>query len=264
MKRVLYFLCFFVPVVLFSQVKHIAISSSFNNPDEKLIDPIEIMPEYPGGEDAMFQFIESNINFQILNYTTDSIGKLIYKFVIDDSGKIRNIELFLVKNGKNFRNQLIENEIQRIFELMPKWKPAKLGEKDISCGFTFPFFIPYSCFKSSKFASKENISIRIDVPADFKYGNEKTKLNRISQFIQSYLQFPIEESESSIQGKVFVKCIVEIDGELKDFVIIKSLGQFCDREAINVIKKMPKWTPAIKGGKYVKSEIVIPVMFKLE
>jgi len=78
------------------------------------------------------------------------------------------------------------------------------------------------------------------------------------------LKYPVEEEESSIQGVIYVKCTVEPNGELKEFKIIRSLDPYCDREAIKAIKQMPNWVPAIKNDKPVRSEIVIPVIFKLE
>ena len=235
-----------------------------NDSIETLIDPIEIMPVFPGGDDSMFCFIESNLNYKILNYSTDSTGRLLFKFVIDSTGLVRNVELLIPTPKKVFRNKEIETEVSRVLKLMPKWKPATMDGKKVSCGYTYPFFIPYSFFKCSKYASEEQISSRIDFPADFKFGNEKTKQERVNKFIKSHLKYPVEEEESSIQGVIYVKCTVEPNGELKEFKIIRSLDPYCDREAIKAIKQMPNWVPAIKNDKPVRSEIVIPIIFKLE
>lgn len=269
MKKLLVIFLLANYIMAFCQVNHSknhtnTTARQANDSIETLIDPIDIMPEFPGGNDSMFCFIESNLNYKILNYSTDSTGRLFFKFVIDSTGLVRNVELLIPSPKKVIRNKEIETEITRVLELMPKWKSATLDGKKVSCRYTYPFFIPYSCFKGSKYASEEQISPRIDVPADFKFGNGKTKLERVNQFIKSHLKYPVEEEESSAQGVIYVKCTVESNGELKEFKIIRSLDPYCDREAIKAIQQMPNWIPAMKNDKPVRSEIVIPVICKLE
>jgi TonB family C-terminal domain len=231
---------------------------------EKLIDYIETSPVFPGGEDSLFYCIESKLNYEILNYSTESNEKLIVQFVIDTIGKIELNPAYLSENRTAFRHSLIENEIFRVLKTLPRFYPATLAGKKIRSKFRLLIRIPYSNFKCRRFAASESIPIQIDVPADFKFGNGKTKLERVTEFIQSHLKYPIEEAESSISGRIYVKCIVESNGELREFKIIQSLGPFCDREAVKAIQQMPKWAPALKDGKPVRSEIVIPVLFKLE
>jgi len=232
--------------------------------DEKLIDYIETSPVFPEGEDSLFYCIESKLNYKIMNYSTESNEKLIVQFVIDTVGNVEANPVYLNANRNAFKNSLIENEIFRVLKTLPQFYPATLEGKKIRSKFRLLIRIPYSNFKCRKFAASESMPIQIDVPADFKFGNGKTKLERITQFIQSHLKYPIEEAEASISGRIYVKCIVEPNGELREFKIIQSLGPFCDREAVKAIQQMPKWVPALKDGKSVRSEIVIPVLFKLE
>lgn len=74
--------------------------------------------------------------------------------------------------------------------------------------------------------------------------------------------YPVSAKEAGIQGKVFVKAIIDENGNVTETSIIKSVNEDCDKAAMGAIKKT-KFTPGIKENKPVKAEVTIPVMFKL-
>jgi TonB family protein len=80
------------------------------------------------------------------------------------------------------------------------------------------------------------------------------------------LRYPSEAKNKGIQGKVFVEFVVNEDGRLTDFAVIKGIGAGCDAEAIRCIsesQKRCKWTPAKYQGKPVKQRYTLPLIFKL-
>lgn len=74
--------------------------------------------------------------------------------------------------------------------------------------------------------------------------------------------YPASAKEAGIQGKVFVKAIIDENGNVTETSILKSVNDDCDKAAMDAIKKT-KFTPGIKDNKPVKAEVTIPVMFKL-
>ena len=74
-------------------------------------------------------------------------------------------------------------------------------------------------------------------------------------FISKNLRYPIFAKENGIQGRVQVSFIVEKDGSLTDFVIIQSEDPSLDKEAIRVVKSMPKWNLGKKDGQFVNVKI---------
>jgi protein TonB len=74
--------------------------------------------------------------------------------------------------------------------------------------------------------------------------------------------YPVSAKEAGIQGKVFVKALIDEQGNVTETSILKSVNEDCDKAAIDAIKKT-KFTPGIKDNKPVKAEVTIPVMFKL-
>ena len=65
-------------------------------------------------------------------------------------------------------------------------------------------------------------------------------------------------------GRVNVVFIVNEDGSLSDVKVIRSIIPELDKEAIRVVKSMPKWNPSKQNGKAVKTKYTVPVTFRLE
>lgn len=62
--------------------------------------------------------------------------------------------------------------------------------------------------------------------------------------------------------KVVVQFVVNEDGKLSDFKVIKSVHQYLDNEALRVVKLLPKFIPALdEQGNPVKAYVTIPLMF---
>ena len=76
------------------------------------------------------------------------------------------------------------------------------------------------------------------------------------------LDYPASAKDSGIEGKVFVRVIIDETGTVTETSILKSVSEDCDKAAMDAIKKT-KFTPGIKDNKPVKSEVTIPIMFKL-
>lgn len=74
--------------------------------------------------------------------------------------------------------------------------------------------------------------------------------------------YPISAKDAGVEGKVFVKAIIDEQGNVTETQVIKSVNADCDKAAVDTIKKT-KFTPALKDKKPVKAEVVIPIMFKL-
>lgn len=76
------------------------------------------------------------------------------------------------------------------------------------------------------------------------------------------LDYPASAKDSGIEGKVFVRTIIDEAGNVTETSILKSVSEDCDKAAMDAIKKT-KFTPGIKDNKPVKAEVTIPIMFKL-
>lgn len=78
------------------------------------------------------------------------------------------------------------------------------------------------------------------------------------------LHYPRLAQQQKIQGKVVVSFIVNKDGSIASPKVEKSVDPNLDREALRVVKMMPKWTPGIMNEKPCRTMVAIPVVFRLK
>jgi len=84
------------------------------------------------------------------------------------------------------------------------------------------------------------------------------------RYLNKNLRYPDEAQNNEIQGAVVVQFIVDKDGNVSDVQAVSGPEQGGLREeAVRVIKKSGKWTPAIQNGRQVKSYKKQPITFKL-
>ena len=83
------------------------------------------------------------------------------------------------------------------------------------------------------------------------------------QWLTKNLKYPVSAQQSKIQGTVVVSFIVNKDGSIANVRVTTSANPLLDREALRVMKMMPKWKPGIDKNKVCRTMIAIPVVFKL-
>lgn len=84
------------------------------------------------------------------------------------------------------------------------------------------------------------------------------------RFLSDSIHYPAQARESGIQGRVFIRFIVNKDGSLYDIKVLRGIGGGCDEEAVRVIKSMPKWIPGRQRNKAVPVQYNLPIKFSLD
>ncbi|MEW6468742.1 MAG: TonB family protein, partial [Bacteroidota bacterium] len=103
-------------------------------------------------------------------------------------------------------------------------------------------------------------AVQIEEPASFP-GGDKALLAWISKTVV----YPQQDKENGVEGKVYVKFIVEKDGSVTGFEIQNPspVRKNLEKEALRVMKLMPKWNPAKQGGKPARMYFVAPFNYKI-
>ena len=107
-------------------------------------------------------------------------------------------------------------------------------------------------------AEEEEIFVFIEEQASFPGGTEA-----LYKFLRENIKYPPAARENGIEGKVFLKFVVEKDGSVSNVKVMRDIGSGCGAEAVRVVKSMPKWTPGKQRGRAVRSEYSLPVSFSL-
>lgn len=84
------------------------------------------------------------------------------------------------------------------------------------------------------------------------------------RYIYDNIKYPVVDQEMGVQGKVTVRFVVTKNGDISDIQLLKGISPTCDKEAIRVLKSMPKWVPGKNNGVAVPVYFTMPIVFKLK
>ena len=153
MKKIcLLFVAMFCTLVMFAQSDGVNTTSNdtvvgddqftaYIDPErnEILLTSIQVMPEFPGGERAMFQYIQENLKYPKQALQKQIQGRSICQFIVEKDGSISYIQVVRSSGNKSLDRAAI-----RVIKTMPKWTPGRLQGKIVRTHYTFPvnFRIP--------------------------------------------------------------------------------------------------------------------------
>ena len=100
--------------------------------NDQVFDVVEQMPEYPGGMQALFEFLKENIKYPEDAQKQKVEGRVLAKFVVETDGSISNIEV--VKHA--FPS--LDAEAVRVIQAMPKWSPGKQKGQAVRVKYVVP------------------------------------------------------------------------------------------------------------------------------
>ena len=83
------------------------------------------------------------------------------------------------------------------------------------------------------------------------------------KFLNNNIKYPQISQENGVQGRVIIQFVVNADGSIVDPVVVRGVDPYLDKEALRVIKLMPKWKPGKQRGKAVRVRYTQPVLFRL-
>lgn len=86
----------------------------------------------------------------------------------------------------------------------------------------------------------------------------------IFEYLARHIRYPIIDQENGVQGKVICQFVVDRDGSIVDFKIVRGVSPTIDKEAKRVVESMPKWKPGKQRDKTVKVKYTLPINFTLK
>ena len=116
------------PVLLDVVVK----TEAQTEPDDKPFDVVEQMPEFPGGQEALMQFLRQEIKYPKEAEEKGLQGRVVVRYIIEKDGSISEVEI-----AKSV-NEYLDAEAVRVVNAMPKWKPGKQKGEPVRVKFTIP------------------------------------------------------------------------------------------------------------------------------
>lgn len=112
-----------------------------------------------------------------------------------------------------------------------------------------------SSLKEKTLTEKEVVCVLpIEIKPEFIGG-----IDSLNAFIERNINYSILKLSES--GIVYVEFIIDNKGNIKDEKIKRGLFELADKEALRIIKIMPKWNPGYENGIAVKSKVYLPIKF---
>ena len=83
------------------------------------------------------------------------------------------------------------------------------------------------------------------------------------KYLQKNIRYPKMALELDVEGRVFIRFVINIDGAVSNVELVRGIGAGCDEEALRVVAAMPNWKPGLQRGKKVPVAYVLPINFEL-
>ena len=101
--------------------------------EEVVFVVVESMPEFPGGQQALFKYLSENVKYPVIAQENGIQGRVICQFVVNKDGSIVDVEV--VRSGGD---PSLDKEAIRVIKSMPNWKPGKQRGKAVRVKYTVP------------------------------------------------------------------------------------------------------------------------------
>ena len=100
--------------------------------ETKVFDVVEVMPTFPGGQQALFEWLSKNIKYPVVAEENGVQGRVIVTFVVERNGSITDVQV--VKSV----DPSLDKEAVRVVKAMPHWIPGKQNGSAVRVKFTVP------------------------------------------------------------------------------------------------------------------------------
>ena len=135
-------------------------------------------------------------------------------------------------------------------------EPAVFAPTEDNTGTPQPVYVP--TFKEEKEeAVIDEIYVSVEIMPEFTNGS-------LLKWIAEQINYPTIAAENGIDGLVSCSFVVNADGSISNVEVLRSRDPLLDKEAVRVLKLMPKWKPGMQQGKNVRVKYSVPVRFRLQ
>jgi len=215
---------------------------------KKVFSVIDVMPQFPGGNGALLQYISGNLRYPIIAMHKGIQGTVITRFVVTKSGKVQNPEI--VKSV----DPDLDAEAIEVIKTLPDFIPGEKAGKKVDVWYTLPI-----TYKLDGESETKNVFMVVEKMPQFPGGEEA-----LSKHISRNLKYPLTSFYNKVQGKVILRFIVSETGKVGNVEVVRSLEHECDNEAIRVIKALPNFIPGEQNNKKIAVWYTLPITFKID
>ena len=239
---------------------------------------VDEVPIFPGCEDAddkracfnekIQKHISKHFNYPQAAQDANIEGRVNTMFMISSEGTIENIKM----RGPD---KLLENEVERIINRLPKMTPGKQLGKPVNVPFSIP--VQFKLQEDSDSANVDDKKYIYDNDVPFSVVDEvpifpgcedvddkRACFNeKIQKHISKHFNYPKAAIDANIEGRVSTMFTISSIGTIEN-IKMRGPDKLLEDEVERIIKRLPKMTPGKQSGTVVNVPFSIPVQFKLQ
>lgn len=233
---------------------------------KQVYSTVDKRPQFPGGDDQLLAYINSNIKYPVAAQEKGIQGKVTLGFVINKDGHISNIEAL------SESDESLVAEAKRLIRSMPNWVPGELNGEQVSVKHVLPVTFRLTGADSSlkdklttagpngsESNSSNTVFTVVEKMPQYEGGDEA-----LIKYINSSIKYPDEAFKNGIQGRVYCEFVIKEDGSISNCVVKRGVDPSLDNEALRIIKNMPGWEPGIQKGRKVSVRYTVPITFRID
>ena len=222
---------------------------------DKVYEVVETNAGFPGGDQDCYGWLAKHIKYPPKAQENNIQGRVFVQFVVDKDGSIMDVK------AVRSPHPWLSREAVRVVSEMPKWKPAMRGGKPVRSRFNLPIMFKLSSGETSSASSggDDRVFEVVETNAEFPGGEQVLR-----EWLSKNMKYPKIAQEKGIQGSVSVQFVVDKDGSISDVKVLRSPDPSLSKEAERLVSIMPKWKPAMQGGKPVRSRFIWSPRFRLQ
>ena len=185
---------------------------------------------------------------------------------------VQDIELHPAMDDKEMVNTMAVQPPQKTFSERIKAVDQLLKQQieKLSASTTSPLLVgdgEAEALNAKLSAALPPIPVASEQPLNFRIVQQMPEFpgggSAFIQWLTRQLRYPPLAQSQRIQGRVVVSFIVNKDGSIADVKLEKSVNALLDREALRVIRMMPRWKPGVHNNQPCRTMVAVPVIFKI-
>ena len=247
-----------------------------------IYDVVEKMPEYQGGDVELMNFLKKNLIYPEAEKNKNIQGHVIVFFVVNTLGKIEQAKVLRSLSPE------CDKEVLRVINLMTNWIPGKQNGVPVSVRYTLPIKFGDASGNIVTTSSLNATDRKAEYPGGF---------NALGSYLARNIKYPVRAMENDQRGQILVGFTVNELGlvdnvhiltkvnetaTLLEKIVVTALGisnsggnnmaphvssseknvNYLEKEAISVVKSIPKWIPGQKDGQSTSESFILPILFK--
>ena len=203
-------------------------------------------PSFPGGDAALLRYIQDHIQYP--QNGVDAQGTVVVEALIKADGQVADVHV------TRHLHPDFDAEAVRVIKSLPRFNPALAdGHRPIDSWLTIP--IKFQML-APDYPATDTADHTLATMPQFPGGPQA-----MVQFLSTHLSYPSQAVRDGLQGTVLLTLQVLPDGTVGQVTVRQSLSPECDREAIRVVRLMPRFIPGTREGKPAAFYITLPITF---